>query len=241
MKIRYLKKFVAGLPHTNLLKEFSEDPKSIEFIHDPTLSCNECYEDAEGYDSPALFLLKHVTELLEHPVNFNKAISGIQLPEGEDYSYSEKGESVGLYRFFESLKKNHYDFKTTEKSKIDDLVELINNDGCYIGVGKFKVLKLIKLILSESTEEWESLFSDEKRKGWKPKMIEFVERCEKVEPLRLEFCKKIDIDKINLKNLKEAILKKPKVTPGIISQYKNKNIFNKMEEKEFFMDEQILK
>ena len=40
--------------------------------------------------------------------------------------------------------------------------------------------------------------------------------------------------------LKEAILKKPKITPGIISQYRKKNIFNKMEEKEFFVDEKIL-
>lgn len=240
MKVRYLKTFVAGLPNTDLLKEFSKDPKSIEFIHDPALSCNECYENAEGYDSPAMFLLKHVAELLEHPINFNKAISGIYLPEGENYSYSDKGESIGDYKFFETLKVNHYEFKTSEKSNIDELVELINSTGCYVGVGKFKALELIKLVMSESTKEWQSLFSDEKRKHWKPKMIEFVEKCEKIEPLREEFCKAIGIDKINLKNLKDAIAKKPKVTPGIISQYRKKNIFNKMEEKEFFDDEKIL-
>jgi len=79
-----------------LLKELSKDSKSIDFIHDPILSCNECYEDADEYDSPALFLLKHVTESLEHPISFNKAIAGIKLPEGEEYFYSKKGDSVGF-------------------------------------------------------------------------------------------------------------------------------------------------
>ena len=186
------------------LTEFSKD--LVEFIPDLTLSCNECTteeNDQTVSDSSISFLVKFKADKLKDPRKIkNEGISGMFLPELEEYKYEKEAGEDSCFR---TIKENHYNLILSEK-QLNELARDIFADTSK-QVTHFSREVSSYIVSVHEKAEWVRLFNDAQKKNWK----KYLKECLKAQ-FKSTYC---DFKKDELKqmlgvdpdNLKKNILK----------------------------------